>query len=101
MKTTISRRSALKTLATGAAIASVPSAVLPRASAAEAAGAKLKGNIHHSVSAWCYGNGSKAKMNFEEFCRAKTNFYVLEKVGNGPDEKSNQDKKTTKAGGGF
>ena len=36
---------------------------------------KLKGNIHHSVSAWCYGslfngrNGRPAKMSFEGFCR--------------------------------
>ena len=36
---------------------------------------KLKGNIHHSVSAWCYGglfNAGKnkpAKMSFEDFCR--------------------------------
>lgn len=25
---------------------------------------------------------------FEEFCRAKTNFYIFEKVGNGPEEES-------------
>jgi type I restriction enzyme M protein len=28
---------------------------------------------------------------FEEFCRAKTNFYVFEKVGNGPEEGSDID----------
>lgn len=25
---------------------------------------------------------------FEEFCRAKTNFYIFEKVGNGADDLS-------------
>lgn len=25
---------------------------------------------------------------FEEFCRAKTNFYVFEKVGNGTEDKT-------------
>jgi len=39
--------------------------------------AKLKGNIHHSVSAWCYNslftpgkNKQPAKMTFEDFCKA-------------------------------
>jgi hydroxypyruvate isomerase len=89
MNTPVSRRSALKSLATGAAIASVPSAVLPRASAAEAAGAKLKGNIHHSVSAWCYGSlfnpgkNKPAKMSFEDFCRecAKLGLESVELLG--------------------
>ena len=33
---------------------------------------------------------------FEEFCRAKTNFYIFEKVGNGPPEAATPD---PKAGG--
>jgi len=43
--------------------------------AADAAPAKLKGRIRHSVSAWCYGSlfnpgkDKPAKMSFEDFCR--------------------------------
>jgi hydroxypyruvate isomerase len=41
----------------------------------DAARPKLKGNIRHSVSAWCYGalfnegKNTPAKMSFEDFCR--------------------------------
>ena len=62
---------------TGGAAALAAAASLPgRLRAAEPAERlKLKGNIRHSVSAWCYGslfNAGKdkpAKMSFEDFCR--------------------------------
>ena len=75
MTSSISRRSAVKKLAGATAVLSVASAISERVAAAAAGGAKLKGNIHHSVSAWCYGslfNAGKDKpapMTFEDFCR--------------------------------
>jgi hydroxypyruvate isomerase len=77
MKTPISRRSALRKIAGSAAVLSVAGALPPTLCAAEgeAARAKLKGGIHHSVSAWCYGSlfnaarNRPAKMTFEEFCQ--------------------------------
>ncbi len=27
---------------------------------------------------------------FEEFCRAKTNFYIFEKIGNGPNNEADE-----------
>jgi hydroxypyruvate isomerase len=74
MKQTISRRSALRTLA-GSTAAAVLAANLPRPVAAAGASGKWKGNIHHSVSAWCYGSlfnpgkDKPAKMTFEDFCK--------------------------------
>lgn len=71
MKTHISRRSAIAKIAGSAAALSAVSSVT-RSLAAEGERAKLKGNIHHSVSAWCYGglfSGGNAKMTFEDFCR--------------------------------
>ncbi|MBI5394163.1 MAG: TIM barrel protein [Verrucomicrobia bacterium] len=75
MSNEISRRSALRRMAGGAVAAGAARLATGVAGAAEGA-AKLKGNIHHSVSAWCYnsllkaGKGKPAKMTFEEFCRA-------------------------------
>ena len=74
MKQTISRRSALRQI-TGVSATLAAARFTTRLGAAEEATTKLKGNIHHSVSKWCYGSlldGSKdkpAKMSFEEFCR--------------------------------
>ncbi|HEY5912470.1 MAG TPA: TIM barrel protein [Verrucomicrobiae bacterium] len=73
MNQRISRRSALGKV-TGGTVAFAAAASLPRhvVAADVAAEAKLKGNIHHSVSAWCYNrlfNGNSAKMSFEDFCR--------------------------------
>lgn len=72
----MTRRSALRTLTGSAAAVAASSTLLPRLQAAEAeAPIKLKGNLHHSASKWCYGsllNANKdkpAKMTFEEFCR--------------------------------
>jgi hydroxypyruvate isomerase len=76
MKQNITRRSALRTLTTSAAALAATTTLAPRLRAAEDEGRlKLKGNLHHSASAWCYGslfNGGKdkpAKMSFEDFCR--------------------------------
>jgi hydroxypyruvate isomerase len=75
MKTKLSRRSALQSMMSSAALLG-SATVIPTALAAEdEARTKLKGNIHHSVSAWCYGslfNAGKnkpAKMTFEDFCK--------------------------------
>jgi hydroxypyruvate isomerase len=77
MNTNLSRRSALCKLTGGTAALAALANLSPRLAAAEdAARPKLKGRIHHSVSAWCYsslfngGKGKPAKMTFEEFCRA-------------------------------
>jgi hydroxypyruvate isomerase len=91
MSNRISRRSALGHL-TGAAALVTASASMPRPLAAAEAAPKLKGNIHHSVSAWCYGslfNAAKnkpAKMTFEDFCRecAKMGLESVELLG--PDQ---------------
>jgi hydroxypyruvate isomerase len=76
MNCNLSRRSALCKMAQGATTLAAIGSLPRRLQAAEdSERAKLKGNIHHSVSAWCYGslfNGSKdkpAKMTFEDFCR--------------------------------
>jgi hydroxypyruvate isomerase len=71
MKNRMSRRSALATIA-GSAAAMSACSLASRSLAADGERAKLKGNIHHSVSAWCYGGlfgGNKAKLSFEDFCR--------------------------------
>jgi hydroxypyruvate isomerase len=76
MNNKVSRRTALHTMVGSAALLGSAAALAPALAAAEEpARAKLKGNIHHSVSAWCYGslfNAGKnkpAKMTFEEFCK--------------------------------
>ena len=75
MNRTLSRRSALRRITGGTAALAAVTTLSHRLQAAEdAARPKLKGNIRHSVSAWCYGslfNAEKdkpAKMTFEEFC---------------------------------
>jgi hydroxypyruvate isomerase len=50
----MSRRSALKTVVGGAALMGA-AAMHPLSSLADDSRARLKGNIRHSVSAWCYG----------------------------------------------
>jgi len=72
----ISRRSALGKIGGGTIGLAAATGLAGRVRAAEAAApAKLKGNIHHSVSAWCYeplfiaGKNKAAKMSFEDFCR--------------------------------
>ena len=90
MKTTLSRRSALGQITAGTALASIAPALGTRMAAAETT--RLKGNIHHSVSAWCYnslfnpGRNRPAKMSFEDFCRecAKLGLESVELLG--PDQ---------------
>ncbi|MBN2506253.1 MAG: TIM barrel protein [Verrucomicrobia bacterium] len=63
---TITRRTAIRTLAGGAAALSCASTWAPSAArAADAVASQLKGNIKHSVSKWCYG-----KIPLDEFCGA-------------------------------
>jgi hydroxypyruvate isomerase len=76
MNQRISRRSAFGKIGGGAIGLAAAAGVAGRLQSAEPAERpKLKGNIHHSVSAWCYGsvfNASKdkpARMSFEDFCR--------------------------------
>lgn len=71
MNEKMSRRSALGKItwsaATMGAAASLPHRLI---AADQAADAKVKGNIHHSVSAWCYNRvfrGDSAKMTFADF----------------------------------
>ena len=62
----ISRRSAIRKVAGGAAALSAAASLSSRLSAAEAAaGDALKGRINHSVCKWCYGN-----IPLEDFCQA-------------------------------
>jgi hydroxypyruvate isomerase len=66
MKTRITRRSAITKLTGSAAVAGVAAHLASRLSAAEdAAGAKLKGRINHSVCKWCY-----PKVSLEDLCKA-------------------------------
>jgi hydroxypyruvate isomerase len=76
MNLNMTRRSALRTLAGSTVTVATATAFSRRLHAADAAAAPtLKGNIHHSVSAWCYGSlytagkNQAAKMTFEDFCR--------------------------------
>lgn len=66
MKSPMSRRSAIRKIAGTAAAATAAAAVLPNLGRAEdAAPAKLKGRINHSVCAWCYG-----KIPLDDLCKA-------------------------------
>lgn len=91
MKETISRRSALRTLA-GTTAAAVLASNLPRPLAAAAASGKWKGNIHHSVSAWCYGSlfnpgkDKPAKLTFEDFCKEVASIGLESVELLGPDQ---------------
>ena len=76
MNQSLSRRSALRKITGGTAALAAVASLSHRLQAEEdAARPKLKGNIHHSVSAWCYdglfkgGKDKPAKMTFKEFCR--------------------------------
>ncbi|MCP5521988.1 MAG: TIM barrel protein [Verrucomicrobiales bacterium] len=62
----ITRRSAIRKVAGGAAAVSAAASLSNRLSAADAAtGAGLKGRINHSVCKWCYGS-----IPLDEFCQA-------------------------------
>ncbi len=75
MNNKVSRRSALTHLLSTTALVGSASTLAPVLAAEDEARPKLKGHIHHSVSAWCYGSlfnpgkNKPAKMTFEEFCK--------------------------------
>lgn len=64
MKPSIPRRTAIKSLATGAAAVAATQAISSQASAAHHS-STLKGNINHSVCKWCYKG-----IELEPFCEA-------------------------------
>ena len=64
MNHSIPRRTAIKSLATGAAAVAATQAITSQASAAHH-GSKLKGNINHSVCKWCYKG-----IELDPFCEA-------------------------------
>ena len=64
MKDSIPRRTALKTMATGAAAVAATQALSNQAAAAAHKGG-LKGNINHSVCKWCYKG-----IELDPFCKA-------------------------------
>jgi hydroxypyruvate isomerase len=64
MNQSIPRRTAIKSLATGAAAVAATQAITSQASAAHH-GSKLKGNINHSVCKWCYKG-----IELDPFCEA-------------------------------
>jgi hydroxypyruvate isomerase len=76
MNQNISRRSALRKISGGTVGLAAAASLAPHLGVADdGSRPKLKGNIRHSVSAWCYGGlfsagkNKPAKMSFEDFCR--------------------------------
>lgn len=65
MKTKVSRRTALKSLGGTVATFGILTSAVKQVNAAEELKVKLKGNIHHSVSRWCYG-----KLSLDDLCKA-------------------------------
>jgi hydroxypyruvate isomerase len=65
MKTSISRRSAMKHVAAVSVIAATASSLAQRLFAAQAAAPGMKGRINHSVCKWCY-----PKISLEDLCVA-------------------------------
>lgn len=65
MNTPMSRRSAVRKIVGGAAVAAATAGLSHRLGAAEAALGGLKGRINHSVCKWCYGN-----ISLEDLCVA-------------------------------
>jgi hydroxypyruvate isomerase len=78
MKSTVTRRTALAGLASGAAVMGTP---LARSAPAGEGSSPLKGNINHSVCRWCYRN-----IPLETLCREckRIGIKSIELVG--PDE---------------
>jgi hydroxypyruvate isomerase len=65
MNKTMSRRSAVRQLAGASLVAGVAASLQQRLDAADAAGAGLKGRVHHSVCRWCYD-----KVALDDLCTA-------------------------------
>jgi len=80
MNTRLSRRSVLKTLAGSAALAGAAQWT-STALAAEGTADGLKGNIHHSVSRWCYG-----KTSLDALCAACKEIGIESVELLGPDD---------------
>ncbi|MFN4146793.1 MAG: hydroxypyruvate isomerase family protein [Runella sp.] len=78
MKPSLSRRSALKTLGVSAATVA---ALVPNQEASAQKANKLKGNLKHSVSRWCYGS-----IPLEEFCQACKDMGIQSIELTGPKE---------------
>ncbi len=93
MSQTMNRRSALRKV-TGTTLAfSAASSLMDGLGAAEqGATPQLKGNLRHSVSAWCYNSlfkgdrGKPAKMSFADFCRECRQLGLQSVELLGPDE---------------
>lgn len=81
MKTNISRRTALKSVGGAIATFGILSSVNKQANAAEETKSKLKGNIHHSVSRWCYG-----KISLDDLCKACVDIGIESVELLGPNE---------------
>lgn len=77
MKSNLSRRDVIKTL--GASAATLSAAITNEAMAVEPL--KLKGNIKHSVSRWCYNS-----IPFEELCQASKDMGIESIELTGPKE---------------
>jgi hydroxypyruvate isomerase len=69
MKTALSRRSALRRIATSSAVAATAASLGQRLLAAEAAAPGGKGRINHSVCKWCY-----PKVSLDDLCVAGKEF---------------------------
>src|SRR5688572_5865170 len=65
MKTSISRRSAVKHVAAASVVAAAASSLAQRLFAADAAAPGMKGRINHSVCKWCY-----PRISLEDLCVA-------------------------------
>ena len=78
MNQPFSRRAALKTIGSAAAVA-VPTFLSTDALAANST--KLKGNLKHSVSRWCYQS-----IPLEELCQACKDMGIMSVELTGPDE---------------
>lgn len=61
----MSRRSAIRKVATGAAAVAVAAKFSPAVAAEQVASIKLKGRINHSACRWCYG-----KIPLDDLCKA-------------------------------
>src|SRR6187551_1657167 len=79
-KTTPSRRSAMKKIVSGAALALTGTALASRVNAAEAKMEKAsKGKINHSVCRWCYND-----IPLEDLCKAAKNIGITSIELTGP-----------------
>lgn len=81
MTQSISRRSALRNMAGGAALLSAPAILTTQSAQAEEAAPALKGRIHHSVCRWCY-----SKIGLDDLCKASAAMGITSIDLTGPNE---------------